>query len=274
MPFFVKHVVQVDVDQQELRILSRSTEPSQDWGKPLELVSARAHCPLVQIRLGKSIEETCLIDSGFTDTLSLRSKIFSQLLLANEITESTTTATMVASGAKEHEKGRLVNITLAGHKHQNLSVMSSKGKRSRGGLDLLRRYIVTFDLHHNKIYLKKSSRYDLPEEHISIGLGCLRKEEKTIIEMISSYSPASRAGFCIKDEIISVSGEKIAGKPMAEIRWMFREAVKKEGAVSVEIRRFDKTQILKVIADGQDPPVAIGENADAKPVQFEAEEKQ
>ena len=68
--------------------------------------------------------------------------------------------------------------------------------------------------------------------------------------MVQPDSPAARAGIVDNDEILQIAGESITGRPLAEIRWMFRERADASGRLRLLIRHgADKRNISLLIRE-------------------------
>jgi hypothetical protein len=248
MPFFATNIIQIDFDQRELRIFSTSTEPRAEWGKPIIVVFTDSNLPVVNSRFSTYGEEPCVVDLGYSSTLSVRSGLYDYLLSSNEILRPIGTQTTSLGGNVKSQKGLLSEFEFAGHIHKSLPAVRSESAMSSVGLDYFRRYLVTFDLSRGQLYLAKGFHFNDLEEDKTIGVAILREDGRTVVKDVVSKSPAEYAGLKKNDELVSVAGKETTGKPLAEIRWMISTAVKTRGNVEAAIRRGGLTQSVTVKA--------------------------
>ena len=120
------------------------------------------------------------------------------------------------------------------------------GAESRIGLDYLRQFRVTFDIPHDRIFLAKGTEFDKPGKQRAVGIGLLRKNGKTVVIFVEPDSPAEDAGISINDELVTIAGEPIAGRPLAEIKWMLREKADPSGKLKLMFRRDNKEREVEV----------------------------
>jgi C-terminal processing protease CtpA/Prc len=65
-----------------------------------------------------------------------------------------------------------------------------------------------------------------------------------------SGSPGEVSGIAVSDELVSIAGESIAGKPLDEVRWLFREKANKDGRLDlVFLRHGTKRNVSAKIRD-------------------------
>jgi hypothetical protein len=249
MSWFRTNVVQLDFDRREVAVLPLLTMPTSDWGRPVTIQQNSSGIPVVQVRLNGTTTETCRIDTGYTGTTVLRSDIFSTLSDSGAITlRAYTAAATLSKLSRVAPQGTLAEFELAGFVHKGLLVTKG-GDTSRIGLDYLRRYRVTFDLGRGRVWLEPGSRFDREEEKPAVGAGMIRRDGKTVITSILADSPAERAGIQADDELVSVAGEPVDGKPMAEIRSMLREKAQPDGLLLLVVRRGGVECSLQVSID-------------------------
>jgi C-terminal processing protease CtpA/Prc len=65
----------------------------------------------------------------------------------------------------------------------------------------------------------------------------LKKNESVIIAYVDSGGPGEASGIAASDELLSIAGESIAGKPLPEVGWLFREKADKNGKLDLVFRR-------------------------------------
>ena len=120
------------------------------------------------------------------------------------------------------------------------------GGHSRIGLAFLRQFRVTFDIPNDRIYLAKGTEFDKRSKQRAVGIGFLRKNEKTVVTWIEPDSPAADAGISVNDELVTIVGEPIAGRPLAEIQWMLGEKVDPSGKLKLVFYRANKERKVEL----------------------------
>ncbi len=236
MQLFCAKVVQLDFDHRRIRILPAATTPSSDWGQPISVSFDNAELPTIDVELPDNINVTCIVDTGYSGTISISTELFRKLSDSHKISSKDDTLMWQATGIKTHHVGELVGAKIGGFESTGLRVTDG-GTKNRIGLQYLRRFLVTFDLDRKQIYLKKGAKFDEPDKGPSVGIGLFRKNDMTFVGDVGRNSPGGRAGIHINDELISVGGEPVRGKPHAEIGWMFHEKADANGHLTLAMRR-------------------------------------
>ena len=236
MPLFLAKVIQLDFDHRCIRILPATTAPSSDWGQPINVSFESSGLPTIDVELPNRVNAACVVDTGDDGTISLSSELFAKLTDLRMISAEGDRPVLQASGLKIIHTGKLTGAKIGSFVSADLRV-SESGARNCSGLQYLRRFLVTLDLGRNQIYLKKGAAFDAPDKSPAISIGISRKNDMTIVDFVGRNSRAERAGIQINDELISVGGEAVRGKPTAEIRWMYREKADANGHLALGMRR-------------------------------------
>jgi len=181
-------------------------------------------------------------------TLGLRSELYEHLLQTHGVTPHPETQTASLGGTRSKRQGAVAEFELAGKTHKNLLAIES-GSTSLLGLNYLRRYMVTFDLGAARIYLAPGFENDRPERDAEVGIGCLRREEDTVVEAVTEGSRAARAGFQLGDKLISIDDVEVADKPTAEIKWLLQRKANPSHSQKVVVLRRGSLQTLSVECD-------------------------
>jgi hypothetical protein len=178
----------------------------------------------------------CTVDTGCNQSIEWSSELFANLIDSKKIPPREDELGFQASGMKLVRVGQLAGAKIGGFQNAGLRVRDG-GKNSCIGMQYLRRFLVTLDLGRNQIYLKKGAKFDEPDKDPAVSIGLLRKSDVTFVNFVGRNSPGERAGIDINDELISVGGEAVRGKPLAEIRWMYREKADVNGHLMLAMRR-------------------------------------
>lgn len=255
MPLFREYIVQFDFDDRRLRILPQSTSPNQDWGTEYKVSSSSQGLPTIAVELAGGSEEDCIIDTGYTGTLSLESRLFSSLINDKTMHSGHDVMLAQANGHKQLQTGRLSKVKLGEFESNDLRVLEG-GKKSRIGMTYLRQFQVTFDFPRQRIYLRKGKEFNKPDREPTMGIGILLKNEKYVVEAIFKGRPGERSGIMRGDEVLAVNGSAIQGKRNAEIRSVCRESMDKNGRVELTIRRDGVDHQIVLMAENSDREVA------------------
>ena len=233
MPLFRSYIVQIDFDAHCLTILPAACEPTSSWGQPVEVSYNKGGVPMISLKIADRVEENIVVDTGSSTTLSLASKVYAKLVDRQLIAPLGETTFALINGFRSSQQGRVQKVTLGDVETRDLLVADG-GKSSRVGLGYLRQFRVTFDIPHDRIFLAKGNNGPskcLPSASVYYEKGSIR-----LLLALNRIHRASEPGILSGDKLLSVGGEPIAGKPVAEIRWMLCVKPTETGAYNL---RFD-----------------------------------
>jgi len=246
MPFFAAHVIQLDFEKNEIRILPGDAKPQEEWGQPVSVVATKSNLPIVFARAANSaVDEPLILDSGYIGSISLRSDLYEYFVQQGAITETNSVETALVNKVIKNSAGRLSAFTLKDYAHQDLNV-SNGDQMSRIGLHYLRRYLVTFDLGHMRVFLKPNSQFHRSDRKALLGMSALRKKGKTLITSIDDDMPAAKAGLQVDDELLSIGGVPIINQSIGEMLELSRTEVAPNGDLPLLIEREGKTHSIMV----------------------------
>jgi hypothetical protein len=175
LPLFQMNIVHLDFDAHRLTILPASTLPSKNWGQRIDVWHDDKQLPMIPVTFGDGTNELCVVDTGCIPSLSLSSRLYSQLVKKQLVTTEGEVESAFVSGIGKSPEGRLQSIKLRDFEIRNILV-SSGGSQSVIGLGCLRRFRVTFDLPHDRIYLAKGAGIDEPDRRSPVGIHLLKKK--------------------------------------------------------------------------------------------------
>ncbi len=251
MPVFRSAIVQMDFDAHRLVLLPAETAPKAEWGKPIYVSYDGIESPTIYVTFrddtGDILGEECSIDTGYTGSLSLSSKLYFQLFDKQLIAPRGEFHLASASGHRSSREGMLRSMKINDMEAKDILVGDGgKQSRSRIGLNYLRRFRVTFDIPRDQIYLVKGVGFERPDRVSSAGIGLLRRNGKTLVAAVRPESPADKAGIIADDELVSVAGQAIADKSLAEIRWKLLEEADPNGLLALVCRRYGEDRKMAV----------------------------
>jgi len=241
MDFLKRHIFRMDFDRGEIVFL-RKVGP--DPGQRLA-VTLRDDLPYVRINLpGLKEPEEFILDTGFArggggDGGTLRKATFEALIKSGKLLPGGNTRSVGLAGGQMSRYGWLDALPFAGNTHKNL-VFNDSREYSFLGLDVLSRYVVTFDFPHQAIYLKKGRQFDKPYRYGCSGLYVRRVKGQTVVASVADGSAAAKAGILPGDVLLQIDKEQIKGMTLYTLRDRLRDEGKKIVlTVRREAKQFD-----------------------------------
>jgi C-terminal processing protease CtpA/Prc len=86
------------------------------------------------------------------------------------------------------------------------------------GLQLLSRYIATFDFPNDRLYLENGRRFDEPERFGWCGMALFRTGGTIRVKEILPDSPADAVALKVGDEILQIDEQAASSMSLFEIR--------------------------------------------------------
>jgi hypothetical protein len=216
MAFLGKHVFRIDPDCGEMALLS-SVGPDPGTRLP---VSIDDGVPWVRVVIdGLDGAQDFIVDTGCgLSSGTLMEATWEALERAGRLKNAGETVAVTISQKSVKRWAQLDMIRLGSSVHRDL--VFNKGRNNVLGLNFLLRYIVTFDLPHGALYLKKSRRFRAPDLVDESGLYIQRVGARVLIDLVASGSPGALAGLRKGDVIISVGEEKAAAMRLHALRML------------------------------------------------------
>lgn len=245
LPLFQSYIVQMDFDAHRIVIRSPSIPPETAWGKPINLAYNEAKQPTVRVEFGDGIAEQCVVDTGYGGPICLSSELYAKLLNKKRVFAGGEIPVALVTGHRMVREGSAPYMKIGSIEDHNVAVRGG-GAKSRIGLDYLRQFRVTIDIPHDRIYLAKGAEFDKPGKQQAVGIGLLKKNGKTVVTWIEPHSPADDAGISVNDELVTLAGKPIAGRPLEEIKWMLREKADPSGKLKLMFQRANKERKVEI----------------------------
>ncbi|GAB3838584.1 hypothetical protein GCM10028821_40480 [Hymenobacter jeollabukensis] len=95
------------------------------------------------------------------------------------------------------------------------------------GFELLKRFSVVIDYHHNRLWLRPNALFRDPFEHDMCGLELLAggpQYRRYIIQRVEPGSPAAAANLLPKDELVSINLEPVANMSLTQVTRLLHSA--------------------------------------------------
>jgi hypothetical protein len=244
MPFFRSHVVRVDFDQGELLVL-KAADP--DCGRRFAVTYDPNGAPRLRIDLAGGNRPEAIIDTGWSGSACLAEPIFDATLKSGGLALVGTERSETLSGTSTLRLGRLTQLSLG--EFTPPGVLATEGKANRLGLGFWSRFVVTFDLPHDGVYLRRGKGFDRADTHDLSGLHLLRKEGQVVIHSVDKGSAAEAGGLKAGDALVRVGDTPVEAMSLFALRKRFCVG---ETTVQLTVRRGGKeTEIA--LALGREP---------------------
>ena len=217
MPLFRSRIVRLDFDDRKLEILPVWCEPNPEWGQPIKLLTTSLRAD-IEVEIGEGEKTRCLIDTGFTGSIALPRDIFSRLSKSGAITHIHEIMSTSLAGPRNSHLGRLSKIKVGNFESRDLYVDGGT-IHCLIGLSYFRRYRVTFDFPHSRLYLAQGKTFDVPDSPDLVGLGLLKRKGRNLVYWVRKDSAAEEAGVEVDDELITIGDNSVANMSLADVRW-------------------------------------------------------
>ena len=215
---FSKYLLQIDFEKNIINLWSPLEEVTDDLGQELNL-EFRQNYPFVtcasEISKGKEFQTDLVVDLGAGHAVSLDLKSNQNFSLPENILQS-----RIGTGAIGDifgHIGRVTKLSIGNFIFRKVVTTFSDGPLAKGfvkcngnlGVDLLRRFNVTFDYKNSKICLKPNADFDEDFVFNMAGFQFHKMDDGNfIIDYIIKNSPADEVGL-IKNDVVTI----INGKP-------------------------------------------------------------
>jgi hypothetical protein len=216
MPFFRRHVLRVDFDQGEVLVLQKA---GPDCGRGFAVRYDERRVPLLRIDVAGDTGQEVAIETGWTGSVCLAEPLFDTAVKQEDLAVVGTMLSETVSGTLARRLGRLKQLTLGEFTPRGL--LTTAGKGSRLGLGFWSRFVVTFDLPHDKVYLKRGKEFDRPDVHDLSGLHLLRQDGQVVVHSVGKGSAAEAAGLKSGDVLVRVGDTRVEAMSLFRLRKCF-----------------------------------------------------
>jgi hypothetical protein len=248
--FFGRFVVEIDYSEHRLNLYDPNTYHYTGTEQPIPMRISRGFVFVsCDLQAGSEpAEGEFLLDSGGGGALDLNAPFCIANHLLEDVGKTISVRTFGGDGTKEDAIGRLRSFRIGRFALANPVVflpVKAKGESRRSdyagavGGRILRRFKLTIDYAHERIFLDPNANLQEPFETDMSGLGLqVRGPDLSIIRVaeVRENSPAAEAGLRKGDELISIDGDPAASLGKPEIYRRFE----READFSLDVRRDDK----------------------------------
>lgn len=247
MDFLKSFVVRLDFDTGRIVIDQTLPGEPETWGTAFPIAYDARQRPTVAAELDGVGKVAFLIDTGASDTGTLASLHFDPIQQQPGASQASVSY-LTAAGFVRNRLCRVPALQWGPFRHENLVFAEHEGGAkgtSALGLAFLSRYVVTFDFPKNVMYVRASSRHDLPDETDMSGLRLLRREARTVVGSVEAEGVAAQAGIQSDDELIAIEGRDIAQFEMWEIKSLLQSGDQRP--IRLRYRRGDATHDVTLV---------------------------
>lgn len=231
-------VVEIDYAAHMLRLTdpAKFTPPTNATELPIRLKSNLPYVwATVEVPGRKPIEGEFVLDAGASTALSLAPDLVDREKLLEAVPKTLRQRFGGVGGQVENRVGRIDRLRLAGttierpvtvFRMPGPGVISARGTAGNIGGEVLRRFDVTFDCAHLRMWLAPNAALGEPFETDMTGIVSQVLADSTRgmqVLWLEEDSPATEAGLAAGDVIEAVDGRSIAELTPVAVREMFRE---------------------------------------------------
>lgn len=214
---FNRYLLQIDFEKNLIFIWDDSNKVDAEFGQELN-IELRQNYPFIQCSMeivkGEEFPLELVIDLGANHALSLDLRSNHNFTLPEDALESR--IGIGAIGDIFGFIGRILKFSIDNYYFPNVLTTFSNGPLARGfvkcngnlGIEILRRFLVTFDYKNLKIYIKPNANFDDPFVFNTAGFQFHKVEDGNfIVDFIINNSPAQQVGLIQNDIIIEINNK-------------------------------------------------------------------
>lgn len=224
--FFSRFVVRVNYSKQKMLLYNPSEFQKQKKSEAIDLDiidSKPIACVKIHAEADRPLSVMLLVDTGASHALVLNPLSDEQIEIPGKHIEANLGRSI--SGEITGKLGRVAHVELGNRELSGVitsfieeSVEYTDLKRRNGSIggELLKRFTITFDFYHKKMYLRPNSYLRHPFEYNMSGMELVATGthlDRFVISRIRENSAASEAGFMAGDLVVSldnISSEKLS----------------------------------------------------------------
>jgi hypothetical protein len=243
VPFFRRNIVRIDFDKGELLVLK---EPGRDCGRAFAVRCDAGMLPLLRVDVGGDEKQEFILDTGWTGSVCLDGKLFETTRKKGALAVVGTELSETVNGTSKRRSGRLRQLSLDDLALPGL--LATEGKANLLGLGFCSRFVITFDLPHDKVYLKRGKDFDRVDAPDLSGLHILRDRGRVLVHSVDRGSAAESAGIKAGDVLVQVDEARTEEVSLFRLRQGFCVKDKK---LRLKVRRGEEETEL-VLALGRE----------------------
>ena len=233
-----QRAVRIDYEHHEITLADPDSLPGVAAGDmiPLELRGGRPFVrATITLTAGAPVQGLFVIDVGDGSALSLHTPFVTRHQLLAAAWRTIGHYTHGLAGRSPERLGRIETLQL-GHLVVR-GPLTAFAQAERGsaadrsydgaiGGEILRRFTVTFDYPHHRVFMQPNASFAEPFTPDMSGLSLVTGEAggaAVEVEQVADESPATEAGIREGDRLEAIDGVAVSGHSLDEIRGLFRQ---------------------------------------------------
>lgn len=215
---FARAIVELDYPRERVAFHDPERWPSADAARSITMFEASGGKYAVDARIEGRPSVRVQVDTGSGDTLTIFHDYASaERLLAGRARVSTRLAGGVGGSAVENE-ATLAELSLGAWSLRDVpalfeaEVRNAKAARDSSGRlggRVLRRFRVTIDAPHQRMWLAPEERWNRPFERNRAGLQVVFRDEALEVVHVAAGSAAERSGWLVGERITAFNGRAV-----------------------------------------------------------------
>ncbi len=263
MDFLQKHIVQIDFDNRKviffrgkkdfdlLSMFKPKENKHPEWGEAIPLSTKLfSNVRFVSVEFPHKIRDEFLVDTGWPNPPSLKSKIFDKVFSYNKPKDKKQDVNSPSAGSSGYALAQMIDeFSVGSFKYDNNIILRSY--MSLLGMGFLSRHLVTFDFPNNMMYLKKGKNFDKPSSiNVKIPLiaGCLLESENHVISSVDPNGPAYQKGVRNGDILIKICDQDISNMSFIEFfRFITQFSAPEDGKIPMIFKRGEEVFTVEFV---------------------------
>lgn len=215
MDFLRYAVVRIDFDAERIYFLS---SVPQDSGERFIISNVHGR-PYVDVDIAGWGRTRFLVDTGHctAEEGAFKSPLFSTLSAQGVITSAKEVEIADLVARRHNRSGFLAMIRLGHFRHSGLRVGSIEHATVLG-LRYWARYVATWDFPNQRLYLKRSERFDVGVPDDLSGMSFVRIDGRFVVKSIKAGQVADRAGLRVGDLLLRVDELDVGNARLQDVR--------------------------------------------------------
>jgi hypothetical protein len=234
MNFLNNYVVQIDFDHSKVIFLKPIESAGSDWGTGLDM-GFQKEAPYVVGKVLPGIEASFMLDTGCPSYNAVSTEVFERIQRSEP--DACFEGTIDSTGVTTKCRVAVVsNVTFGPLDYQNMYFLEHYF--SILGMPFLSRHLVTFDFPNSRLYLKKGTRFLLPDGTtqltvVRLGLVLRRNEESVFVDSVDPNGPAYKQGIRQNDIILRVRDQGVTSFDLVKVADLLLESGKENSTITV-----------------------------------------
>ncbi|HVU89275.1 MAG TPA: aspartyl protease family protein [Pirellulales bacterium] len=220
MDFLSNKVVRIDFDRGVCELLGDlGTVPEE----PIRFKLGEFQQPQIKIENVWRSPKVFTIDTGASGDGILKSYLAKQRIANGSARDVGSALFQDLNKIESKSMVQLDELPIGGHLAKGPVFSTAVFDENRIGMQLLSRFVVTFDFPKKSLYLRPTNRLNEPESIDRSGLHIIRRDGIVVVDTVDAMSPAAEADIRPGDTISEIAGVQVAGERLVRLRRLLRQ---------------------------------------------------